>query len=150
MKDIVIKKIDKKDEVEKAMELAWNVFLQFEACDYGEEGTQEFYQSIHNEEYLQLLIVYAAYHNDTMIGMLATRLQGSHIAQFFVEEKLHRQGIGRKLLAVAIHDNPSSFMSVYAAPYATTIYHKLGFYDTDVEQEENGIRYTPMKLDLPK
>ncbi|MBU9737013.1 GNAT family N-acetyltransferase [Diplocloster agilis] len=35
-----------------------------------------------------------------------------------------------------------------SSPYAVPIYKKLGFRNTDTEQLMNGIRYTPMKINI--
>ncbi len=37
-------------------------------------------------------------------------------------------------------------ITVNSSSYAVRIYEKMGFKATDVEQEENGIIFTPMKL----
>jgi predicted GNAT family N-acyltransferase len=35
-----------------------------------------------------------------------------------------------------------------SSPYARSFYKKIGFIDTDTEQVKNGIRYTPMELNI--
>ena len=53
MENIVIRKITC-DEVESAMRLALEVFMQFEAPDYGPEGVETFKKDIvENPEYLE-------------------------------------------------------------------------------------------------
>lgn len=144
MKDILITKLDK-EKLSGALSLVWDVFLEFESPDYTQEGIDEFYKSIHDQEYINMLTMYAAYKQDKMLGIIATRSNGTHIALFFVDGKYHRQGIGRQLFEVALKDNHSDFMTVNSSPYATVIYHKLGFVDTDDEQIVKGLRFTPMK-----
>jgi len=39
---------------------------------------------------------------------------------------------------------------VHASPFSIPIYRKLGFYETDIMQEENGIRYLPMEMEVKK
>ncbi len=145
MEEIKIKCIE---STNSALSLVWDVFLEFEAPDYSENGITEFYKSIHNEAYLQQLCVYGAYLNDILAGVTATRKGGTHIALFFVDGKYHRQGIGRKLFEEAKSNCNSEKMTVHSSPYAVPIYEKLGFYRTDPEQVVNGIRFTPMELRL--
>ncbi|WP_094603611.1 GNAT family N-acetyltransferase [Sporomusa silvacetica] len=40
-------------------------------------------------------------------------------------------------------------ITVNSSPYAVLIYEKMGFVRTDVEQEINGIRFIPMKFNIP-
>lgn len=144
METIEIRKIGE-TEREAAVCLIDRVFMRFEAPDYSSEGVQTFYQSaLNNEEFLRQLTMYGAYGNDALLGVIATRSGGSHIAFFFVDGAYHRQGIGKKLFLRALADCPAETLSVHSSPYATEIYHKLGFTDTADEQTENGIRYTPM------
>lgn len=146
MEEILIKYMDDKDE---ALSLVWDVFLEFEAPEYSEAGVNEFYKSIHDEAYLQQLCMYGAFLDDKLAGVIATRNEGSHIALFFVDGKLHRQGIGRELFEVVKSSCNSDKMTVNSSPYAVSVYAKLGFCQTDKEQVENGVRFTPMELRLP-
>lgn len=132
------------DKLDKALKLVWNVFLQFEAPEYSAEGVEEFHQSIRNPEFLATLRTYGAFQNGRLIGVIATRSGGGHIALFFVDGAHQRQGTGRALFERVCQDNPFDTMTVNSSPYAVPIYHRLGFTDTDVEQVTNGLRYTPM------
>lgn len=145
MEEISIKFIDNRDS---ALPLVWSVFLEYEAPDYSETGVAEFYKSIHDEAYLEQLSIYGAYLGDSLIGVIATRNEGTHIALFFVDGKHHRQGIGRKLFETIRSKCNAKKITVNSSPYAVTIYEKLGFCQTDTEQLINGIRFTPMELTL--
>lgn len=145
MKEILIKYIDNK---KIALPLVWDVFSEFEASEYSEEGIAEFYKSIHNEDYLQQLCMYGAFLDDKLVGVIATRNKKSHIALFFVDGKFHGQGIGRKLFETAKSDCNSKKMTVNSSSYAVSIYSKFGFIQTDKEQVVNGIKFTPMELPL--
>ena len=92
MLDLSIRKLNKK-EIESALNMVWKVFLEYEAPDYTQEGIDEFYKSIHDENYLSMLSVYGAFSNGELVGVIATRNSGKHIALFFVDGKYHRQGI---------------------------------------------------------
>lgn len=136
----------RQEEIAEALSLTWNMFQQYEAPDYTQEGIEEFYKSIHDEKYLSELCWYGAFVQDDLVGVLATRSAGTHIALFFVEGKYHRQGIGKQLYQAARANNHSNMMTVNSSPYAVPVYHKLGFKDTGSEQVVNGLRFTPMEL----
>ena len=72
-------------ETESALDLVNKVFMEFEAPDYSEEGVEEFNKSMRDEEYLSKLCMYGAYANEKLIGVIATRSEGTHIALFFVD-----------------------------------------------------------------
>ncbi len=143
------------DSIKKygALDLVWQVFLEFEAPDYSEEGIQEFknfidLNSIEQKIDKNEMLFWGCFWGENIVGVAATR-QPCHISLLFVDQEHHRKGIGRELLS-----NITSFyreagvnreMTVNSSPYAVEIYHKLGFIDTDTEQLVNGIRFTPMR-----
>jgi len=144
-----IRKISQ-DETDEALCLVWTVFQEYEAPDYTKQGVDEFYKSIHDESYLSNLSMYGAFIQKKIIGVIATRSEGTHIALFFVDGKFQKQGVGKQLFQVASIANKSNYMTVNSSPYAVPIYRKLGFKDTDTEQVINGLRFTPMKLCVSK
>ena len=105
---------------------------------------EEFYKSIHDESYLSMLCLYGAFIREELVGIIATRSEGTHVALFFVDGKYHRQGIGKMLFQAARSANTTGKMTVNSSPYAVCVYHKLGFKDTDTEQVVNSLRFTPM------
>ena len=132
------------EEVDKALSLVWKVFQEYEAPDYTEDGVEEFYKSIHDESYLSMLCLYGAFIREELVGIIATRSEGTHVALFFVDGKYHRQGIGKMLFQAARSANTTGKMTVNSSPYAVCVFHKLGFKDTDTEQVVNSLRFTPM------
>lgn len=132
-----------------ALDLVWNVFLEFEAPEYSQEGIDEFKRTIDRQSENMTLEMYGAFEKDELLGVIATRNEGSHIALFFVKTENHGQGIGRRLFAHILPLCESSFLTVNSSPYAVKIYRRLGFADTDTEQLTNGIRYVPMKYTKP-
>ena len=40
------------NEIPAALELAWEVFSEYESPDYAPEGTEEFYKCLNDEKYL--------------------------------------------------------------------------------------------------
>lgn len=131
----------------RAIDLIHDVFMKYEAPDYSSEGIELFQKtSIHNQGFLDKLEMYGAYQGKHLIGVIATRSNGSHIALFFVNGKYHRQGIGRKLFQVVVENCAATEITVNSSPFAVDVYHHLGFVDTDYEMNVNGLRFTPMKF----
>lgn len=139
-----------------AMELAFKVFLKFEAKEYGKEGTDKFVQFLTSTEMQKmfrqgLYILFIATVGEDIIGLISLR-SGNHISLLFVDENYHRQGIGRALIKT-LQDyllKETSFvkMTVHASPYGIPFYERVGFEATDVEQKQEGIIYTPMEMYL--
>lgn len=125
--------------------LVMSVFLEYEAPDYSQEGIDTFSAYVNDENVMRNLDMYGAFIDDEVVGIIAARNGGKHISLFFVDSKYHRKGIGKMLFSAFIKDNPAKVITVNSSPYAVEIYRKLGFVDTDTEQIQDGIRYTPMK-----
>ena len=134
-------KVVEQTERDTAIELIHSVFMEFEAPDYSKQGVETFMNTaLYNNEFLDLLMMYGAYVDEKLVGIIATRNNGNHITFFFVDGKFHRQGIGRALFNVAMQNSTSDEITVNASPYAGEIYHKLGFVYTATEQVDNGGR----------
>ena len=128
-------------EVEQGLELAWSVFLQFEAPEYGEAGTAAFRAFLRDPEQTEQLDMWGVWKAKELAGMIA--LMGSHITLFFVREKYQGQGMGKALFHW-VSSAAEGALTVNSSPYAVEIYRRLGFLPTGPEQLEDGIRYTPM------
>ncbi len=146
----------KRTEWEMAMQLAWDTFLVYEAPEYSEEGVKNFHDFVKGDELRNMFILgeyrtWGAFdENDVIVGILGIRKHW-HISLLFVEPKLHHQGIGTDLLNHAFKEGAKegvSVMTVNSSPYATEFYHKIGFSDLDHEKTTDGIRYTPMSIEL--
>ena len=139
-----IKRIDSTD-ISVVVKLVTDVFMEFEAPDYSEEGVKAYFDTaINNQDFMNNLAIYGAYINNSLVGAIATRNEGNHIALFFVDGAYHRQGIGRKLFEVVLENSTSHELTVNSSPYAKDVYRRLGFKDTDAEQIVTGIRFIPM------
>ena len=143
---MVIRKIEK-EEMNNALKLVWEVFLEFEAPDYTEEGIKEFRRTLDNNEWVNNRDFYGAFEGGKLVGVIAT-YELSHIALFFVDGKYHRRGIGKALYKKVESLNNKGLFTVNSSPYAYLVYHHLGFVDSDKEQCINGLRFIPMKKDL--
>lgn len=131
-----------KQEIPKALDLAWEVFQKYVAIDYVQEGIDEFYTFLHSPLLTQPLVYYGAFDQNQIIGMIAMRK--NHIALFFVKDTYQHQGIGKALFTYMLTQIPDQVISVNASPYATEIYRELGFHSHASMKEEHGIRYLPM------
>lgn len=142
--NIYYRKIEN-NEYSEALNLVWNVFMEYEAPEYSQEGIKEFYKSIHDDKYLSGLCVYGAFIQDELVGVIASRSSGTHIALFFVSGKHHRKGIGKTLFYMMKSKCKDDKITVNSSPYAVPVYRKLGFKETDKEQIVSGLRFTPME-----
>ena len=132
-------------EMPDALTLVWNVFLEFEAPDYGTIGATTFKNCIDDKAFIERLTFYGAFENKELVGVIATRNEGNHIGMLFVKKDQHKKGIGRKLFEYILPKSPDEKITVNSSPYAVNIYKKLGFEATATEQVTDGIRFTPME-----
>ncbi len=143
-----------RDEWEEAMALAWRTFLRFEADVYTAEGVRNFENFI-TDTTLHRMFVMGAYQmfvavaDGKIVGMITLR-DSTHISLLFVDERYHRQGIGRALLEYLedymLREMGARRVTVNASPYGVGFYHRLGFCDLRPEEKKDGIIYTPMEL----
>lgn len=148
------------DEVEEALALALEVFMEFEAPDYSSEGVETFRSLVQSEDFIAKRKtghspVYAAFDKDKMIGIMGMRPNRTHINLAFVRREYHRQGVGtalfRYLLEDIAKDSPAPReVTVNSSPYGRFFYLHIGFQPLSEEQESDGIRYTPMKYKIPR
>ena len=91
MKDILIRKITA-DEVDCAMALALEVFMQFEAPDYGPAGVETFKKDIvENPEYLEnarkgTCPIYGGFDGETLVALIGMRSK-THINLVFTRKE---------------------------------------------------------------
>ena len=155
MDRIVIRKITG-SEVESAMDLALEVFMQFEAPEYPPEGVETFKKDIvENPEYLEnarqgICPIYGAFDGNKIVALMGMRSNRTHINLVFTKKEYHRRGIARAIFQYLLNDvlqeNPAlEALTLNSSPYGLPFYFAMGFIPLSGEQEMNGIRYTPMK-----
>ena len=160
MENIKIRKIAS-HEVDSAMALALEVFMEFEAPDYGPEGVESFKKDIvENPEYLEnarkgVCPIYGAFDGGKIVALMGMRSSKTHINLVFTKKEYHRKGIARAifqfLLADVLTENPSlESLTLNSSPYGLPFYLKIGFVPQSEEQTINGIRFTPMKYIINK
>lgn len=155
MSNYVIKNIEF-DDIGEAFKLVKNVFMEFDAPDYSQEGIYEFIENIiENQEFIDKFKTYeqimiGAFDDDKIIGVLAIS-KINHISLLFVDKEYHRMGIASSLVNEIVRVlklKNIDKIKLNSSPYARSFYKKIGFVDTDIEQVKNGIRYTPMELNI--
>jgi len=133
-------------------ELVSQVFHEFVAPGYRQEGIEEFFRFADPDAMKERMqsggFVLVAYQTDVLAGMLEF-FPPDRIAILFVV--IQHQGIAKELLTHAIRKarsiNPDlSKVTVYSSPYAEPIYLKLGFNKIGNVRTEYGITYIPMEL----
>ena len=137
-------------DIAKAKDVVLEVFMQYEAPEYPQEGVDTFVRCMNDSEWVSALKFYGAYMEEELVGVIATRNNGNHIALFFVKGECHKQGIGRKLFEEVVKNNKGDAITVNSSPYAVGISEHLGFSKLQEEQLADGIRYTPMVFRINK
>lgn len=140
----MIRKIEK-NEYDEAIRLSLQVFEQCGKPDFDEEGLNTFKHFIHDEGLMAELILYGAFEEETLVGVIGTKNKGKHISLFFIRPDHHRKGIGKALFHYAIHDCPSVEMTVSSSTYAVPFYQSLDFAAIGEKQTYRGLSSVPMR-----
>lgn len=149
------------DEVEEALALALEVFMQFEAPDYKPEGVTTFKRDIiENKDFISdcrqgICPIYAAFDGDRIVGIIGMRSNKTHINLVFTKKEYHHQGIATAIFNFMLEDilreNPSlTEITLNSSPYGKGFYLHIGFIPLSEEKETDGIRFTPMKYIIPR
>ena len=145
----MIKKITS-NEFNNVKELVKKVFDNSVAKDYSDDGKEEFYKFVNDNEKLSSLDIWGYYIEDRLIGVIGNRDEISHISLFFVDNEFQRHSFGKKLLQTVVEASKADVISVNSAPSAVNAYKYMGFSATDGEIENNGIKYVPMELKVSR
>ncbi|MBE6993693.1 MAG: GNAT family N-acetyltransferase [Ruminococcaceae bacterium] len=145
-------------ELEEALALVWEVFAEFQAPDFTDEGIEEFWRFI-DLEYMTMQVgegamtFWGAYEDDYLVGVCAFRGL-DHIALLFVDAEYQRRGIGTALVKKAVSDckklDPALHrVTVNSSEYGLPFYAALGFEATAGLTEEDGMTFIPMEIEGP-
>ncbi|WP_298972312.1 GNAT family N-acetyltransferase [uncultured Fusobacterium sp.] len=134
------------NEKDKALLFAKKVYIECKDESYSEQGIETFCNFVNNKEITKSFKVYGAFEDNVLKGVIATDRRKRHINLFFVDKSSQAKGIGKKLMAIGIENNENSFITVNSSRYAVPIYEKLGFVKMEEEKEQDGLKFTPMKL----
>jgi len=144
-------------DAEAATNLVAAVFHQYVAPFYVPEGVAEFMAYVCPRSLVHRL---QSNHNGfvalddqgRLVGVIECR-DSSHISLLFIDAQHQRMGIGKALVERILatcrqRDPPPNSLTVNASPNAVAAYLSFGFVATGPEQELNGIRFVPMRLDF--
>ena len=144
-----------KQEWDDAMKLAWDTFLIYEAPDYSVRGVHNFRNFV-RDPLLKKMFTYGeyiaigAFSDRRMVGIIGVR-NTNHISLLFVDRDYHRNGIASSLIDRYVRDAKKkgiTYVTVNSSPYAVDFYHKIGFVNITDEVEKEGIKFTPMRLEI--
>ena len=140
-----------REKLYDVLSLVRDVFMEFEAPDYTDEGIEEFLDFLDPDSISAMLDdgemrIWTCECDGEIVGCVAGRKE--HINLLFVHGKFHRRGIARRLVEIFIDNYRPAVITVNSSPYAIEAYRRLGFVETGVEKVENGIRFTPMRREL--
>ena len=136
------------NEKDKAVLFAKKVYIECKDESYSEQGIETFCNFVDNKEITKSFKFYGAFEDNVLKGLIATDRRKRHINLFFVDKVSQGKDIGKKLMSIVIDDNENSFITVNSSRYAVPIYEKLGFIKMEEEKEQDGLKFTPMKLIL--
>lgn len=144
-----------KGEEQEVIHLVKDVFDRQVAPTYKPEGREAFFRYA-NVDALKARManhkVFVAEFEDELVGILEMR-GTDHVSMFFVSDIWQKRGVGTALFDAAMKSNLSENpelekITVNSSPNSVKFYKSLGFETQKPEQESDGIRFTPMILDL--
>ena len=153
----MIREVSDKD-LEQAINLVRDVYLEFVADDYSEQGKISF------EAYLQEKLheasaglkseekrIWAYYQSDEMLGVIATQ-ETSHIALVFVDKHHHKQEIAPAMINFVLEELKKNEnvtrVTLNSSFYAVKAYEHMGFVIEGEQQEKDGIVFISMVCEL--
>lgn len=151
----LVKRLSDAEDIEKALSLAEEVFMEYDAPHFSQKGVKNFKSFLWGDEVTEMLaagdfVIWGCCCGGRLIGMLALR-EGCHISLAFVRGEFHRRGVGRMLCTEAkryASAKGTKKITVNASDYGIPFYRAMGFTETDMQQERDGVIYTPMLLEV--
>ena len=136
------------NEKDEALLFAKRVFIESEDDSYTKKGIETFCNFVDNKKITKSFKVYGAFEDNVLKGLIATDRRKKHISLFFVDKDSQGKGIGKELMSVIVNNNGNSYITVNSSRYGVPIYEKIGFIKIEEEKEQDGLKFTPMKLIL--
>lgn len=96
----------------------------------------------------QRCVIYGAFDNHLLIGIIGVHRERQHISLFFVLPHYHRQGIGKSLFDYMMSNCNFTYITVNSSTYAETFYTSLGFKKVGKKEINKGIVSIPMKRNI--
>ena len=136
------------NEKDEALLFAKRIFIESEDESYSKEGIETFCNFVDNKKIIKSFKIYGAFEDNILKGIIATDRRKRHISLFFVDKDSQGKGIGKELMSVIVNNNGNSYITVNSSRYGVPIYEKIGFIKMEEEKEQDGLKFTPMKLVL--
>ena len=136
------------NEKDEALLFAKRIFIESEDESYSKEGIETFCNFVDNKKITKSFKVYGAFEDNILKGLIATDRRKRHINLFFVDKVSQGKGIGKKLMNIVVNNNENSYITLNSSRYGVPVYEKLGFIKMEEEKEQDGLKFTPMKLIL--
>ncbi len=143
------------NEPDAVFDLVMRVFRQHIAPTYTKEGLESFLSLftvdfLKDQEPKQFTLV--AEKQDNIDGML-TNVDTGHIALLFVDQPVQKNGIGKELIHLYLDECRQRFpklktVTVSASSNSVSFYEKVGFIKISDEQNDDGLRFTPMQMTI--
>lgn len=143
-------------DAESVSRLILDVFNEFIADEYSDEGLAEFTRYVQPSALVERSrtnhFVLLAVKQSQVVAAIEIR-DNAHVALMFVDARFHRSGIARELLQRSISlARPAKpgldRVTVNSSRFGVAIYEKLGFRQTGPERTINGIVFIPMAHQL--
>lgn len=144
-------------EILDGLHLVWEVFAEANAPYMSPEGVSSFQQFIKMENFMPQvadgrMTMFGAMEGNELVGVCAVKAEG-HVSLLFVKKSWQRHGAAKMLMQetvrYCVNERKAARITVNAAPQAVEAYRHLGFVETMVQKEENGICFVPMEQILP-
>ncbi|MFB6318736.1 GNAT family N-acetyltransferase [Saccharicrinis sp. FJH54] len=146
----------RKGQEQEISRLIRKVYDEFVAPDYTENGNTIFYDWIAPEKIAkrqkdQINLLVASI-GTVIAGMIEIR-DNRNVTLLFVDKKYHGKGMAGALFRSALQmclsrDKDLDTFYVHASPFSIPVYERLGFKASGEIQEEQGITYLPMVMDV--
>ena len=136
------------NEKDEALLFVKRVYIESKDESYSEQGIETFCNFVDNKKITKSFKVYGAFEENVLKGIIATDRRKRHISLFFVDKDSQGKGIGKKLMNIVVNNNENSYITVNSSRYGVPVYEKLGFIKMEEEKEQDGLKFTPMKLIL--
>ena len=138
------------EDIAPALDLAWRMFVKFDAPDYGAEHTERMREAIEARLkdlniYTQRLLVVALV-DGNVVGMIET-YGTNRISLLFVDSEYQRKGIATAMMSrVASELKMQGYDKIVlnSSPYGLAFYKSFGFTVEEEERNPDAPWKTPM------
>ena len=140
-----------KDDAEEVSKIVVSSFLHSVADHLSDEGIVTFMDISSAESFRKRLnednLMFISESVDGINGIVELK-EGRHVAMMFVSPEMQCMGIGRELIEEALKYSRTDSVTVSASLTSVIAYEKYGFEIAGPEEEKQGLRYRPMKIEL--